>query len=146
MSRKYVDSWLSQCFVSSGSNIWHHIVSNGIFRRPFSSSCCRRVAATNRRHDLAVRGHRDWGTGVFAHTPPPLFSTASGRLIVHRSLSFCWPIERHFLLNMHLLHHDSSVIPELVQQRLCASFWRPSSVSHLSVYSIHSLQFPPCVV
>ena len=41
-------------------NELHRTMSNGVFRRPFSSSCSRRVAAISRRETLlAVRGIQD---------------------------------------------------------------------------------------
>ena len=81
-------------------------MGNGIFRRTFSSSCSRRVASDKPSRDVAIRGHHDWGTGVFAHPRRSLFSTASELLIIHSSWSFNWPIERHFQTNMHLLHNQ----------------------------------------
>lgn len=68
------------------------------------------------------------------HSPPPSrFSIASARLLVHRSLSFYWPVSAAF--NPTSIAYSISDA-RACQQRLCVSLLRPSWVSHLSVYSI----------
>ena len=85
--------------VGCGWNRGPRNISNGIFGRPFSSSCDRLVAATSHpmtlpQEDIQIA---------------ELESTLLSHNWTSHGSSFrtpLWPIERHFVLDMHLLRHQ----------------------------------------